>query len=170
MAVKDLSRVSVAGIAARAGTHETSIYRRWKTRENLVLDALLSRSAAALPVPDTGSIRKDLITLLRRLSDYLSSPTGTALLQAAGLPVDDGLAQSRRAFWAERLAAHRVIIERAVERGELPRRTDPQLLLEMLVAPLHMRILRGTPIDRALPEQLTDLILDGVRRPARRRS
>ncbi|MGH3166186.1 MAG: TetR family transcriptional regulator, partial [Trebonia sp.] len=50
---------SVQSVAARAGVHETSIYRRWKSRENLFLDAIIDRAQAVVPVPDTGSLRGD---------------------------------------------------------------------------------------------------------------
>jgi AcrR family transcriptional regulator len=48
---------TVAGVARRSGVHETTIYRRWITRENLLVDAMLNRSAQAIPPPDTGSTR-----------------------------------------------------------------------------------------------------------------
>ena len=49
--------LSVSTVAARAGVHETSIYRRWGSRDRLMLDAMIERSAQIIPVPDTGSIR-----------------------------------------------------------------------------------------------------------------
>ncbi len=166
LAAGGIDGASVANIAARAGVHETTIYRRWKTRENLLVDALLARSSAAMPTPDTGSVRGDLSTLLRLLCDYLSSPLGNALLRAGALAIDDDRAQARRAFWTTRLAAVQVIIDRAVERGELQPGTDAHLAVEMLVAPVHLRLLlTGEPLDPALPDQVTDVLLNGLRQP-----
>ncbi len=57
------ANASVAGVARRSGVHETTIYRRWATRENLFVDAMLSRSAQEIPAPDTGTIRGDLLAI-----------------------------------------------------------------------------------------------------------
>ncbi|HYB35434.1 MAG TPA: TetR-like C-terminal domain-containing protein [Mycobacterium sp.] len=157
--------VTVAAVAARAGVHETSVYRRWRTREDLIVDALLERSAAQIPAPDTGSVRGDLVQLARLVSTYLSTPLGRALLPMGALTVaDESLAQARANFIASRFAAMRVVVDRAIERGELLAGTNARLVLEMLVAPLHVRtILTGEPLPDTLPEQLVDVLLDGLR-------
>ncbi|WP_375481860.1 TetR-like C-terminal domain-containing protein [uncultured Mycobacterium sp.] len=156
--------VTVAAVAARAGVHETSVYRRWRTRDDLIVDALLERSATQIPVPDTGSLRGDLIELARRVIGYLSSRIGRALVRMSTLIVEEqSLDQARANFLASRLAATRVVVDRAVERGELPADTDAGLVLEMLVAPLHLRtIMTGEPLTDDLPEQLVDILLDGL--------
>src|SRR6201986_3287208 len=51
--------LSIRDVAQRAGVHETSIYRRWGTRANLILDAVQGEIEAAVPPPDTGSLRRD---------------------------------------------------------------------------------------------------------------
>jgi AcrR family transcriptional regulator len=56
-----LAGATVAAVARAAGVHETSVYRRWKTRENLILDALTTELDSALPIPDTGRVREDLL-------------------------------------------------------------------------------------------------------------
>ncbi|MGH3562522.1 MAG: TetR/AcrR family transcriptional regulator [Mycobacterium sp.] len=162
--------VSIAAVAARAGVHETSVYRRWRTRKDLIVDALLDRSAAEIPTPDTGSVRGDLIELARRVSMYLSLPLGRALVRMGALTVEDeSLAQVWADFIASRLAAMRVVVDRAIDRGELPGGTNARLVLEMLVAPLHVRtILTGEPLPETLPEQLVDVLLEGLRRGQRR--
>jgi hypothetical protein len=83
---------------------------------------------------------------------------------AALIVEDESLAQTRAEFIASRVAATRVVVDRAIERGELPAGTDARLVIEMLVAPLHMRtILTGEPLPETLPEQLVDVLLDGLR-------
>jgi AcrR family transcriptional regulator len=54
-----------AGVAKRSGVHETAIYRRWVTKEKLFVEVTLSRSAQEIPTPDTGSIRGDLLAVVR---------------------------------------------------------------------------------------------------------
>jgi AcrR family transcriptional regulator len=68
-------------IAARAGTGKTSLYRRWNSTVELVLDALTDpASGFAEPVvPDTGTLRSDLIEALRDFASALQLPHGQAL-------------------------------------------------------------------------------------------
>src|SRR6201986_5667667 len=73
---------TVAGIEKRSGVHETTVYRRWVTRENLLVAALLDRSADAIPTPDTGSTRGDLLAIVRGVIAYMRSPTATSGLWA----------------------------------------------------------------------------------------
>src|SRR5215470_1048367 len=76
---KGLDGLSVAEIAQRAGVNETSIYRRWGTRENVGLEVALSRAELAIPIPDTGSLRGDLLVLARGIAAYQQSPFGKAM-------------------------------------------------------------------------------------------
>jgi AcrR family transcriptional regulator len=59
LAANGFDGATVAGVAKRSGVHETTVYRRWVTRENLFVAALLERSADAIPAPDTGSTSCD---------------------------------------------------------------------------------------------------------------
>ncbi|MCI4675206.1 TetR/AcrR family transcriptional regulator [Candidatus Mycolicibacterium alkanivorans] len=158
-----LARATVAGVARRSGVHETTIYRRWVTRENLFVNATLARSADEIPAPDTGSTRGDLIAIVRAVTAYVSTPAGRAALHAAAVPLDDAYPDARAAFWAGRLHALRRVVERGIARGDLRPDTDPGLLLETLVAPVHGRLLfTGEPVDDALAESLVNLVLRGA--------
>lgn len=153
---------TIQAIAARAGVHETSIYRRWTTRENLVLDALIDRTSVDIPTPDTGSLRGDLIALTRTVASFVQSPVGQALLQA-GAHAPAAHRGELHSFWGARRDALAVVIDRAKQRGELAPDADGRLILETLVAPLHFRVLLSRePIGPELPEQLADLILRGA--------
>jgi AcrR family transcriptional regulator len=163
LAANGFDAATVAGVAKRSGVHETTVYRRWATRENLFVAALLERSADAIPTPDTGSIRGDLLAIVREVLAYVGSQAGTAILRAATLPVDHVYADAREAFWARRLDALAPVVSRGIERGELRAATDGRLLLEMLIAPIHGRLLlTGEPVDDDLAEQLVDLALNGA--------
>ncbi|MGA8329278.1 MAG: TetR/AcrR family transcriptional regulator C-terminal ligand-binding domain-containing protein [Mycobacterium sp.] len=163
LAAHGFDGATVAGVAKRSGVHETTVYRRWLTRENLFVAALLERSADAIPAPDTGSTRSDLLAIVREVLGYVGSPAGTALLRAALLPVDDAYADARKAFWAHRLDALSPVVQRGIERGDLRPDTDARLLLEMLVAPIHGRLLlTGEPVDDGLAGRLVELALNGA--------
>ena len=154
---------TVAGVAKRSGVHETTVYRRWVTRENLLVAALLERSADAIPAPDTGSTREDLLAMVRGVIAYAGSAEGTAVLRAALLPVDDSYAGAREAFWARRLDALSPVVTRGIERGDVRADIDTRLLLEMLVAPIHGRLLlTGEPVDDDFAQQLVDQALTGA--------
>jgi AcrR family transcriptional regulator len=158
-----LARATVAGVARRSGVHETTIYRRWVTRENLLVDAMLARSANAVPAPDTGSTRGDLLAIVRAIIAYVTTPAGRAALHATVLPLDDSYADARAAFWAGRLDALYPVVQRGIERGDLHTDIDARLLLEILVAPIHGRLLlTREPIDGDFAQQLVDLVLDGA--------
>jgi AcrR family transcriptional regulator len=66
--------VTISEIARRAGVHATSIQRRWGTTENVIRDAMLTRSQEELPVPDTGTLRGDLMAFARLIAAYLATP------------------------------------------------------------------------------------------------
>jgi len=164
MADKGFADFTIGDVAARAGVNEASIYRRWGTRDNLIVETLLASSQRSIPVPDTGSIRSDLTELLCAIADYLGTPVGRATSQALATSGDESRwTQVRFDFWTTRLALARAIVDRAVERGEIPAGTDPRLVLETLVAPLQFRTLvTREAFDHRLCRQLVELVLDGV--------
>jgi AcrR family transcriptional regulator len=163
LAANGFDGATVAGVAKRSGVHETTVYRRWVTRENLLVAALLERSADAIPAPDTGSTREDLLAMVRGVIAYAGSAEGTAVLRAALLPVDDAYAGAREAFWARRLDALSPVVTRGIERGDVRADIDARLLLEMLVAPIHGRLLlTGEPVDADFAKRLVDQALSGA--------
>lgn len=164
MADKGIADFTVSDVAARSGVHETSIYRRWGSRESLIAETLLGYSEQVIPVPDTGSIGTDLHGLLGGIAAYLSSPVGRALAQALAFSGEESRwAAVRQEFWTGRLELARTIIDRAIDRGELPPGTDPRLVLEVLVAPLSFRTLvTREAIDDDMCTRLVDLVLAGI--------
>ena len=159
-----LTGLTVSEVARRAQVNETSIYRRWGTRENLIIDALLADAAEQLPVPDTGTLRDDLIAYATALARYLTSPGGNALDRALASAGDDPATRRLRdQYWDARYAQSGQIAARAIKRGELPGTTAPRFVLEMLVAPLHFRIvLTREPLEPDLPTRIVDALLHGL--------
>jgi AcrR family transcriptional regulator len=160
-----IEKVSVADVAARAEVHETTIYRRWGTRENLIGDTLLNHSEQQRPIPDTGSLRTDLAAFASELADYLGTPLGRALAQtmASSSDEDPAIARGRASFWHTRYETTSIIVRRAIARNEVPPETDPRLVVDALIGPLHVRtLLTHEPIPPDLPARLADLLLDGA--------
>ncbi|WP_018332320.1 TetR/AcrR family transcriptional regulator [Actinomycetospora chiangmaiensis] len=160
---RGLADFRIAAVATLAGVHETSIYRRWGTREGLLVDALLQTSEQRLPVPDTGRLRDDLVAYATALARFLATPVGRALDQVLVLGDGPAMAEARGRFWTERAAGSTAMITRAVARGELPGTVDPRLAVEMLVGPVHFRLLLTRElVDAALATRLVDALLRGI--------
>jgi AcrR family transcriptional regulator len=156
--------VTISEIARRAGVHATSIQRRWGTKENVVLDALLTLSQEKLPIPDTGSLRGDLIAFSRSMAGYLGSAAGETVVRTLAASEDDSdMADNREQLVWARYEAARVMIDRAAERGELRPGTNPQIALELLVGPLHYRaLITRHPIDGGYVDEMVDTLLRGL--------
>lgn len=157
--------LSLERIAGRAGVHKTTLYRRWGTREELVLEAMLERAGERISVPDTGSLRDDLLELARTAAANAATPEVAAMARAvvAESPRDGRLAAANRRFWSERLALDGVIVERAIERGEVVAGTEASRVIESVLGPIHLRLLlTGEPADHSFLEGIVDVVVDGV--------
>jgi AcrR family transcriptional regulator len=143
LASRAYDQISVETIAQRAGVHKTTIYRRWGTKDRLVAEALQEAAQSRIAVPDTGDIDDDLRTLARAVQATLSSREGVATVRALVSGVQDSpeAQQTARGFWAARMAQVGPIVERAVERGQLPRGTSVAEVIEHVAAPLYYRLL-----------------------------
>lgn len=154
--------LSVEAVAFRADVNKTTIYRRWPTLDDLVVDALTTWSLEALPVPDTGSIDTDLLELGRELADVLNHGIGrqiAAMVLTAGLRSSQLSDATRRYFDQQALRAIPTVT-RAVDRGELPADCDAHALLTTFRAPLFYRMVTtGEPIDEVLITRATQVAL-----------
>jgi len=156
--------LSIGEIARQAGVHDTSIYRRWPTKEHLILDALLDSSQTHIPIPDTGALRSDLVAFATLVADYSSSPIGRALMTSMAVAGDDApLAAARAQFWQSRFDLARTMIDRAAARGEVPVGTDPAMALECTIAPIHFRaLLTRESLDHDFIGKVVDVVIDGL--------
>ena len=74
--------LTLGAVADRAGVNKTTLYRRWGTREALVLDAMLSMAGERIPIADTGSLKGDLTALANGSAATAGSPQGQAVVRA----------------------------------------------------------------------------------------
>ena len=161
LAESGYAELTLARVAARAGVNKTTLYRRWGTREALVLDAMLELAGEGVRIPDTGSLHGDLLAIARGSAATASSPQGRAVVRAvvAAGAHDAVLAAASHEFWTERLALDGLVVERAVARGELPPDTDPRTVIEAVLGPIYFRLLvLGEQPDPAFVERLVGLI------------
>jgi AcrR family transcriptional regulator len=161
LAERGYSGVSLDGVAARAEVHKTTVYRRWRTKEQLVLDAMLRQAAQTVSVPDTGTLRGDLLELARRSAAIQTSPAGEAVARAVAgeAPGNPAIAAASQQFWAQRLELDRTILRRARDRGEINARTADSPVIESLLGALYFRLLvSGEAIDDDFVESIADLV------------
>jgi AcrR family transcriptional regulator len=154
--------LTIERVAARAGVHKATVYRRWPDKEDLVADALLAQTGQTVPMPDTGSVRDDLRLLAYAVIANITSAQGEGLVRtlvsdAARVPAIAGAA---RIFWTERFSLAAALVRRGIERGELPPHVDPDFLIESLIAPLYLRLLVTTqPLTNAYADRVVDSVL-----------
>jgi AcrR family transcriptional regulator len=143
LAARPYNEVSIETIAARAGVHKTTVYRRWRTKADLVSQALAAAAQSLIEVPDTGTVDADLRALSRSVQATLASPRGAATTRSvlAGAAASAEIRSVMAEFWAARLSAIAVIVDRAVARGELPAGTAPGPVMNAMAAPLYYRLL-----------------------------
>ncbi len=155
-------RMSMDAIAARAHASKATIYRRWPGKQELVLDAVKARGVGLTVAEDTGSLRGDLV------ATYRSAVHGSAADDAdliAGvlraMRTAPELADCVRSQVIEsKCDVSRVIVARAVARGELPAETDPLILHEVASALWFHRVLVvGGPVDDAFIAHVVDDVL-----------
>jgi AcrR family transcriptional regulator len=153
------------GVAARAGTSRPVLARRWSSRTELVIAAIRHHSPAVQP--DTGTLRGDVLTLLRQISASASEAIGVLTFvladyfSTAGRP----LSEIRQQAIADRGSIMAAIIERAVERGEIdPRRLTPHIATLPVDLVRHDLIMNQTPVpDETLIEIVDHIFLPLVR-------
>jgi AcrR family transcriptional regulator len=138
IAEEGFAGVSIEAVSARSGAAKTTIYRHWPSREALCIEAFGACSGPSDPLPDTGTLRDDLVEVLSGLAERLNDPAWTApltsLLDAAAR--DPEMAALHRVTSSEGRRTLTRVLERAVERGELEGPLDLDTATALLAGPL----------------------------------
>jgi AcrR family transcriptional regulator len=159
--------LNIEAIAARAGVSKQTIYRWWASAAFIVLEALLSDMPAQEGlVPDTGSLKGDLLDLVRPTVRVLAArraPIYKAMIAEA--QADPRFAE---AFRTQLMAAHRevvrAIVARAQLRGEVAYDVDAELAADLIYGPILYRLLNGhAGLDETFAYDLTDLAVSALR-------
>jgi AcrR family transcriptional regulator len=157
-------RFRMDDVAGRAAVGKATIYRRYPSKEQLVAAAVAS-IVSEIALPNTGTTRDDLLSLMRDAVAVYSRPRAGGLMASLveAMRHDAALAAPvREGFLAARRGALEQVLERGIERGDLATGLDVELALDVLGGPLFYRLLiTGGPIDEQLAQGVVDLILAG---------
>lgn len=153
----------VEAVATAAGVNKTSVYRRWPTKLDLIAAAMRDR-VTDLALPDTGTLRGDLLKLIAMLHDRYSGPFYRGMLQVmVGAHADADFMALVRELRNRNLRHYAQLIERAVTRGELPSDTDGELVIELILNPIGTRILKlQQPVTPQTASKIIEIVLRGA--------
>jgi AcrR family transcriptional regulator len=152
---------SVDEITRRSGVAKTTIYRHWPTRGDLLRDAC-SSIGTPLEVPDTGSFEGDVTALVTSLAHLLRSEKWTSVLPSVidAAERDPDIAAVYSRLQEGYSAPLQSIIQRAMQKGELPKTTDADMLVAALTGPLfYRRWFSREPLTTAFAKQIVRLVL-----------
>lgn len=153
----------VAEVAARVGIPESTIYRHWKSREELLVETVMAHMQETIPLPDTGSFRTDLPMFLRESAEFLESPEGRLLTRSMFATMKHEDSKMRQVYWMTRFSHTGIMIERAIERGEIAPEINANMVMTALIGALYVRMLvLDAPLDKLFLEQLAQMVLEGV--------
>jgi AcrR family transcriptional regulator len=158
--------LTIEEVALRAGVGKATIYRRWPTKGVLAFDAFEASFLAHQPLPDTGTLRGDLLAALRAwIRTVKGTVTGRTLVGLiAEVQRDVALADVWKVRFVQPVRDHhRVLIERAIERGEISPETDPEITLDLLFGSAYHRLLQShLPLSDRFAQAVVTLIVSGL--------
>jgi len=166
LAERGLGGMSIEEVASRAGVGKATIYRRWPSRGALAFDAFLAEFLGQQPLPDTGTLRGDLLTALRAWIRSVTQTSAGPML--SGLIAEAQQDRALAADWRDRFvepvrAQHAIMLDRAISRGEIPADTDKDVVLDLLYGPAYHRLLhRHRPLTDQFARRVVDLIVAGL--------
>jgi AcrR family transcriptional regulator len=154
--------LTMDAVAAEAGVGKATIYRRWRTKQDLVVDTISDLNRAEATPPNTGSLEGDLRQMLRQMVGVINGPAGAATLSLLStVPHQPALAAAFRngplAMWQQ---AFEQIWTRAEKRGEVRPGMAGSVFSEATTALLVQRwLLTGEPVDESYADEVLDTIV-----------
>jgi len=160
---RGIEGLNIAEIATMVGVPESTIYRRWRSREELVVEAVLAQMNETIPLPDTGSFRTDLEAFLQQSATFLESPDGVLLTRSMFATMNHVNSQARQTYWTARFSHTGMLVQRAIARGEIAPEVDASVLMTALTGALYVRMLvLEAPLDQPFLDQLVHIVLEGA--------
>ncbi|MEU0228779.1 TetR/AcrR family transcriptional regulator [Streptomyces sp. NPDC006284] len=168
LAAVGYARMSIEGIARRAGVGKTAVYRRWRSKLHLVLDIVSALAVQGLPAPDTGSLEGDLRLLYEVTSRALRHPVASQIipdLQAEAARNPDIAEALRKALREGQDGVASRILAAAGERGEVGPGLDTDLALDLISGPLYWRsvVIRSPKLPKGYLGALARATAEGLK-------
>jgi AcrR family transcriptional regulator len=155
--------LTIEKVAARAGVAKTTIYRRWRDKDELALAVVLDMVEQVVKLPELGDTRAELLAFVNAAVKVLGSTLMGRVMQGlvSDLATDPELAQAfRDRVVSVRDAEVTRLVERGIARGDLRPDTDPETAHEMLIGPVYYRLLlSGRPLNRAFAKRTVEAVL-----------
>jgi AcrR family transcriptional regulator len=162
-----MAGLSIEGIVARAGVSKAALYRRWDSKETLVIDAVVAK-VERTSFEESGEIRKDLLAILQIFGHFVSGTKAGSVFPWVMGEVSQGTELGDRYAREVILPRRRMIsrvIEGGIERGELKPDLDVTAAVDMFLGPVIIRKVMGDHHESTSGwgEHLVDTLLDGWR-------
>jgi AcrR family transcriptional regulator len=168
---KPLREVTADAIARKAGVSKATIYKWWPNKSLVALDAYLGGMTQRVVMPDTGSAEMDFTAQLKSVTAFYKSPLGRLFGQfiAEGQSDPRFLALFRERFLYARRDAARVMWRRGVDRGEIRKEIDSEIVLDLIYGPMIFRLLAGHgSLNDHESEAMVEAVFGGLRQPRSR--
>lgn len=164
LTVKRIASLTLQGVAVRAGVDEQTIRQMWPNAPELVSAALWEFGEQHMPIPDSGTLRGDLLGFARSYAKTANSPIGRRVLNAVIVkPEDWELTGARAVFLEGRVGRFDAIVHRGIARGECPPGTDPVLTIDLLAIGLLLPVLYyDKPITDEHCVHVVETLLHGI--------
>ena len=164
---RGLQALTIEDVAALAKVGKTSIYRRWPSKGILALEAFLSEFLLFQPPVDTGTLAGDLNAAL---SAWVGAVAGTAMGRTLVALIAEAQSDPELASeWSKRVvmtarSQHRMMIDRAIARDEIPEDSDVDVLMDMLYGPAYHRLLQGhLPLTEGFVHEVVAVVVAGAK-------
>ncbi|MGW5744658.1 TetR/AcrR family transcriptional regulator, partial [Amycolatopsis sp. NPDC003861] len=143
LAEQGYGRLSMEAVAKRAGVGKSALYRRWRSKDEMIAAVVTEFSVTRAAEADTGSLRGDLRETMQALIDWLTHPLFSRILP--DLVAEDARNPERGRRTRENIGGPRrevgeAMLRRAIARGELPGDLDMEMALDVLAAPIYWRL------------------------------
>ncbi|NIL50803.1 TetR/AcrR family transcriptional regulator [Streptomyces sp. 2BBP-J2] len=168
LATVGYARMSIEGIARRAGVGKTAVYRRWRSKLHVVLDVVSALAVQGLPAPDTGSLESDLRLLYEVSSRALRHPVASQILpdlQAEAARNPEIAEAVQKALREGQDGVAKGIVTAAQERGEIGAGVDHALALDLISGPLYWRsvVIRSPKLPKGYLDGLSRATAQALR-------
>jgi AcrR family transcriptional regulator len=160
--------LTIDGVAVRAGVGRPAIYRRFRSKAELVHTAVFP-AVDTVPIPDSGDVEADVRAAVRNVVRLFSRPDVRAAVPGllAEMYADAALRATLRArIQAPTTKAWQQLLDRAAERGDIKQPADATLLVDVLAGAVMFRLATHGRCGAAFADGLADMLVDALSTPA----